>query len=137
MRCIQKNELYGALALSTKAKAKIVSVDYEAASELPGVVNWVDHTDMPSPRANIWGASVSAEPFLAVNEVFTTGQPIGMICAGFGGKETRSFQLPGICALAAKRRLAGQFDVCSTEMKIWSPRASVIPSWHAGRLRQS
>ncbi|KAH8812815.1 putative xanthine dehydrogenase [Xylogone sp. PMI_703] len=78
---VQKNELYGALVLSTKARARIISVDYEAALELPGVVDRVDHTDMPSPQANIWGAGVSREPFLAVNEVFTAGQPIAMILA--------------------------------------------------------
>ncbi|KAI9734709.1 MAG: hypothetical protein M1818_006696 [Claussenomyces sp. TS43310] len=78
---VQKNELYGCLVLSTKAHAKITSVDYSPAMDLPGVVDWVDHTDMPTPEANIWGAPVCDEPFLAVNEVFTAGQPIGMILA--------------------------------------------------------
>jgi xanthine dehydrogenase/oxidase len=76
---VQKNELYGCLVLSTKARAKITSVDYSPAMELPGVVDWVDHTDMPSPEANWWGAPVCDETFFAVNEVFTAGQPIGMI----------------------------------------------------------
>lgn len=77
----QKNELYGCLVLSSKAHAKLVSVDYSPAMELPGVVAWIDHTDMPSPEANRWGAPVCDEVFLAVGEVFTTGQPIGMILA--------------------------------------------------------
>jgi xanthine dehydrogenase/oxidase len=78
---VQKNELFGCLVLSTKARAKIISVDYSPAMELPGVVEWVDHTDMPSPEANKWGAPVCDEVFFAVNEVFTTGQPIGIILA--------------------------------------------------------
>ena len=78
---VQKNELYACLVLSTKARAKITSVDYSPAMELPGVVEWVDHTDMPSPEANWWGAPVCDEVFFAVNEVFTTGQPIGAILA--------------------------------------------------------
>jgi xanthine dehydrogenase/oxidase len=78
---VQKNELYGCLVLSTKARAKIISVDYSPAMDLPGVVEWVDHTDMPSPEANWWGAPVCDEVFFAVNEVFTAGQPIGIILA--------------------------------------------------------
>lgn len=78
---VHKNELYGCLVLSTKAHAKIISVDHSAAMELPGVVDYVDHTDMPSPEANWFGAPVCDEVFLAVNEVFTAGQPIGMVLA--------------------------------------------------------
>lgn len=78
---VQRNELYGCLVLSSKARAKITSVDYSPAMELPGVVEWVDHTDMPSPEANSWGAPVCDETFFAVDEVFTAGQPIGIILA--------------------------------------------------------
>jgi xanthine dehydrogenase/oxidase len=77
----QKNELYGCLVLSSKARAKLVSVDYSPAMELPGVVRYIDHTDMPSPKANWWGAPVCDEVFFAVGEVFTAGQPIGMVLA--------------------------------------------------------
>ena len=78
---VQKNELYGCLVLSSKARARITSIDYSPAMELPGVVEWLDHTDMPSPEANRWGAPVCDETFFAVDEVFTTGQPIGIILA--------------------------------------------------------
>jgi xanthine dehydrogenase/oxidase len=78
---VAKNELYGCLVLSTKARAKIISVDHSPAMELPGVFQWVDHTDMPSPEANWWGAPVCDEVFFAVDEVFTAGQPIGIILA--------------------------------------------------------
>lgn len=78
---VQKNELYGCLVLSTKAHAKIVSVDTSAALDLPGVVDYVSHEDLPNPAANYWGAPVCDETFFAVDEVFTAGQPIGMILA--------------------------------------------------------
>ncbi|MDA4132573.1 MAG: FAD binding domain-containing protein, partial [Thaumarchaeota archaeon] len=75
------NELQGCLVLSTKAHAKIRSVDWSAALDIPGVVDYVDKSDMPSDAANHWGAPHFEEVFLAEDEVFTTGQPIGMILA--------------------------------------------------------
>ena len=78
---VQKNELYGCLVLSTKAHAKILSVDNSAAMDIPGVIDYVDHTDLPSPEANWWGAPVCDEVFFAVDEVFTAGQPIAMVLA--------------------------------------------------------
>ncbi|KAF3933300.1 hypothetical protein ABW19_dt0200309 [Dactylella cylindrospora] len=77
----RKNELFGCLVLSTKAHAKLLSVDPSAALELPGVVMYIDHKDLPSPEANWWGAPVCDEVFFAVDEIFTAGQPIGMILA--------------------------------------------------------
>lgn len=53
---VQKNELYGVMVLSSKAHAKILNVDFEAAMDLPGIVEWVDRHDLPSPEANWWGA---------------------------------------------------------------------------------
>jgi xanthine dehydrogenase/oxidase len=78
---VQKNELYGHLVLSTKAHAKIISVDAGPALDLPGVASYVDHTDLANPEANWWGAPNCDELFFAVDEVFTAGQPIGMILA--------------------------------------------------------
>lgn len=78
---VQKNELYGCLVLSTKAHAKLISVDPEPALDLPGVAAWVDHNDLSSPEANWWGAPSCDEVFFAVDEVFTVGQPIGIILA--------------------------------------------------------
>ncbi|PVI05704.1 xanthine dehydrogenase [Periconia macrospinosa] len=78
---VQKNELYGCLVLSTKAHAKLVSVDPEPALDLPGIAAWVDHNDVSSPEANWWGAPACDEVFFAVDEVHTAGQPIGMILA--------------------------------------------------------
>lgn len=78
---VQKNELYGVMVLSTKPHAKILNVDPAPALDLPGVVDWVDHKDLPTPEANRWGAPNCDEVFFAVDEVFTAGQPIGMILA--------------------------------------------------------
>ena len=78
---VQKNELYGTIVMSTKPHAKILSVDPSPAMDLPGVFEWVDHHDLPNPKANWWGAPNLDETFFAVDEVFTAGQPIGMILA--------------------------------------------------------
>lgn len=78
---VQKNELYGVLLLSTKAHAKILNVDHAPALELPGVFGWVDHHDLPNPEANWWGPPACDDMFFATDEVFTAGQPIGMVLA--------------------------------------------------------
>lgn len=78
---VQKNELYGCLVLSTKAHAKILEVDASPALDMPGVAGWVDRHDVVNPKANWWGAPVCDEVFFAEDEVFTAGQPIGMIVA--------------------------------------------------------
>lgn len=77
----QVGELYGCLVLSTKAHAKILSVESEPALNISGVHTYVDHRDLASPEMNRWGAPVCDEVFFAVDKVFTTGQPIGMVLA--------------------------------------------------------
>lgn len=74
-------ELYGCLVLSTRAHAKIKSVDFTAALDIPGVVDYVDRNDMPNTEANHWGAPHFQEVFFAEDEVFTAGQPIACILA--------------------------------------------------------
>lgn len=78
---VQKNELYGSLVLSTKAHAKLLKVDAAPALDMPGVAAWIDRHDIASPKANWWGAPVCDEVFFAEDEVFTAGQPIGMVLA--------------------------------------------------------
>ena len=78
---VQKNELYGCLVLSAKPHARLLSVDASAALDLPGVVDYVDHKDLPNPEVNWWGAPNCDEVFFAVDEVFTAGQTIGMVLA--------------------------------------------------------
>ncbi len=67
--------------LSTKAHAKIKSVDYSAALDIPGVVDYLNKDDMPTPRANRWGAPHFEEMFFAEDTVYTTGQPIAVVLA--------------------------------------------------------
>ncbi|RAL17538.1 putative xanthine dehydrogenase HxA [Aspergillus homomorphus CBS 101889] len=76
-----QNELYGCMVLSTKAHAKLLNVDPTDALDIPGVIDYVDHTDLPNPGANYWGAPNADELFFAVDEVTTAGQPIGMVLA--------------------------------------------------------
>jgi len=78
---LQRGELFGCMVLSTKAHAKLLNVDPSAALELPGVVEYIGRNDLPSEQANWWGAPMCDEVFFAVDEVFTAGQPIGMIVA--------------------------------------------------------
>lgn len=81
-----RNELYGCLVLSKKAHAKIKSVDFSAALDIPGVVDYIDKDDMPNPRANRWAAPKFEEVFLAEDKVYTAGQPIALILATSAGK---------------------------------------------------
>ena len=78
---VQKNELYGCLVLSTKPHARLLSVDASSALDIPGVIDYVDHRDLPNEKANWWGAPNCDETFFAVHEVFTAGQPIGVVLA--------------------------------------------------------
>ncbi len=76
-----KNELHGCLVLSKKAHARILSVSYDAALDLSGVVEIIDRHTMPNDAANHWGAPSFDEVFFAEDEVFTVGQPIAMVLA--------------------------------------------------------
>lgn len=76
-----KNELYGCWVLSARPHAKIKSIDYSAALDMPGVVDFVDRNDMPSAEANKFGAPNFDEVFFAEGEVHTAGQAIAMVMA--------------------------------------------------------
>ncbi|PHH59289.1 hypothetical protein CDD81_3413 [Ophiocordyceps australis] len=76
-----KNELYACWVLSTRAHAKLKSVDYSPALDMAGVVDYVDHRDMPSAEANKFGAPHFDEVFFAQDQVHTAGQAIGMVLA--------------------------------------------------------
>lgn len=75
------HETYLALVLSSRAHAKILSVDASAALEMPNVLTYVDHRDLPSPKANVWGAAAKDELFFAVDDVTSHGGIIGAIVA--------------------------------------------------------
>ncbi|KAG0345404.1 hypothetical protein BG004_003729 [Podila humilis] len=74
------NELYGAMVLSSRAHAKIVSIDTSAALAHPGVKAYYGHKDVPGN--NIWGAAMfDDEEIFASEEVHCVGQIIGVIVA--------------------------------------------------------
>ncbi|KAL1959974.1 hypothetical protein VTO42DRAFT_642 [Malbranchea cinnamomea] len=76
----QDRELYGALVLSERAHAKILSVDWTPALGPDLALGYVDKNDIP-PEANKWGSIVKDEPFFATDEVYSHGQPIGLVYA--------------------------------------------------------
>jgi xanthine dehydrogenase/oxidase len=76
----QDRELFGALVLSSKAHAKIVSVDWSPALGAGLALGYVDKNDI-SKEANLWGSIEKDEQFFADGEVFSHGQPIGLVYA--------------------------------------------------------
>ncbi|OTA08800.1 xanthine dehydrogenase [Trichoderma parareesei] len=81
-----RNELYGCWVLSTRAHAKIKSIDYSAALDMPGVVDYVDRQDVISDAANRFGPPNFDELFFADGEVLTAGQVIAMVLATSASK---------------------------------------------------
>jgi xanthine dehydrogenase/oxidase len=75
-----ERELFGGLVLSAKAHAEIISVDFEPALAMPGVVGYIDKNSI-SKEANIWGSIKKDEPFFADGKVLHHGQVIGMVYA--------------------------------------------------------
>lgn len=78
---IQHNELHGALVKSTKAHAKILSVDWsEALSHHEDIVGYLDINDIAHKDENLWGNfNFGREEFFADGEVKFYGQTIGVI----------------------------------------------------------
>ncbi|KAL2286105.1 hypothetical protein FJTKL_07331 [Diaporthe vaccinii] len=77
----QAEELFCGLVLSTRSHARIVSVDWSAALELPGVVGHLDHRTLSSPDLNMWGSLKHDEQFFATETVDSHGQVIGVVLA--------------------------------------------------------
>ncbi|EAW19801.1 xanthine dehydrogenase [Aspergillus fischeri NRRL 181] len=76
----QHRELFGAMVLSQRAHAKIISVDWTPALQPGLAVGYIDHHSIPR-EANAWGSVKRDEPFFAVDEVVAHGQPIGLVYA--------------------------------------------------------
>ncbi|XP_067682373.1 xanthine dehydrogenase/oxidase-like [Haliotis asinina] len=75
-----ENELYLSMVISTKPHARLVTVDPSEALSLPGVVDYIDHRDIPGNKR--WGATGSfEEEIFAENEVLCQGQIIGAVVA--------------------------------------------------------
>ena len=61
------DELYMAFVTSKKAYANILSVDASEALTMPGVVDYICHTDVPGH--NKWGTEVADEEIFATSQV--------------------------------------------------------------------
>lgn len=76
----QPNELFGALVMSKKAHAELLSIDYEPAMQMPGAVGYIDK-DSVAKGGNLWGPVIPDEPLFADGTVHYHGQVIGMVYA--------------------------------------------------------
>ncbi|RLL98894.1 hypothetical protein CFD26_100866 [Aspergillus turcosus] len=76
----QHRELFGAMVLSQRAHAKIISVDWTPALQHGLAVGYIGHHSIPA-EANAWGSVKRDEPFFAIDEVVAHGQPIGLVYA--------------------------------------------------------
>lgn len=73
-----EGELYLAFVLSTKAHAKLLSVDPKEALEMPGVVAFYSAKDL-TPEQNMIGPIFHDEELFAREKVISQGQTIGVI----------------------------------------------------------
>ncbi|KAF9895263.1 hypothetical protein FE257_000165 [Aspergillus nanangensis] len=73
-------ELFGVMVLSQRAHAKVVSVDWTPALAPGLAVGYIDRHSIPADK-NRWGSVVHDEPFFAEEEVYSHGQPIGLVYA--------------------------------------------------------
>lgn len=76
----QNQELFGAFVFSTRAHAKIVSIDWTPALGPGLAVGYLDHTCL-APEKNRWGSVNKDEPIFAEDKVESHGQPIGLVYA--------------------------------------------------------
>ncbi|KAK2796441.1 hypothetical protein FQN50_009552 [Emmonsiellopsis sp. PD_5] len=135
---VQRNELYGCLVLSSKAHAKILSVDFSPALDIPGVVDYVDHTSLPNPEANWWGQPRADEQFFAVDKVCTAGQPIGMVLAssarlaeaGSRAVKVEYEELPAILTIEEAIEAKSFYDHHKPYIKNGDPEAAFATADH-------
>jgi xanthine dehydrogenase/oxidase len=75
-----ENELYLAFVLSTKAHARIVSIDATEALQMPGVQAFFSGKDVMEGR-NMIGAVFHDEEFIVTEKVTSQGQTLGFVLA--------------------------------------------------------
>ncbi|CEL96661.1 unnamed protein product [Vitrella brassicaformis CCMP3155] len=73
------DELHCELLVSTKARAKIVSIDASAAELVPGFVDFTSAKDIPG--VNWVGSILPDEEVFATSQVYCVGQPLGVVVA--------------------------------------------------------
>jgi len=80
--------LHGAVVRSTKPHAKILEINTEAASSMPGVVSVLTAKDIPGE--NIIPVVFDDQPFLADGIVRYVGEPIALVAADSPGHARRA-----------------------------------------------
>ncbi|MCU0607285.1 MAG: xanthine dehydrogenase molybdopterin binding subunit [Candidatus Edwardsbacteria bacterium] len=71
--------LFAKLLASPYAKARIISIDIEKATKLPGVAAVLTHRDVPGQ--NQIGHAVKDEPLFPAEETAFAGQPVALVAA--------------------------------------------------------
>uniref|UniRef100_A0A8B9L6U5 Aldehyde oxidase 5 n=1 Tax=Astyanax mexicanus TaxID=7994 RepID=A0A8B9L6U5_ASTMX len=74
-----KGELFLSMVTSTRAHAKITSIDASAALAMPGVVTFITAEHVPGQNRRLWFGNI--EELFAEEEVICVGQIIGAIVA--------------------------------------------------------
>ena len=74
------NEAHAAMVLTTQANCDILSVDTSEALMVPGVIDYVDHTDIPGLN-NVTAHKKFAEQIFVTDHVAYAGQAVGVIVA--------------------------------------------------------
>ena len=74
-----KGTLWASVFRSSHHAAKIIKLDTSAAAGMPGVVKVITAKDIPGEKT--FGALISDQPPLAINEVRHLGEPIALVVA--------------------------------------------------------
>jgi len=74
------NEVHAAIVVSTQANCDLQSVDPSEALRVPGVIEYIDHKDIPGLN-NVTAHKKFAEPLFVSGHVSYAGQAIGLIVA--------------------------------------------------------
>ncbi|XP_066511010.1 aldehyde oxidase-like [Hoplias malabaricus] len=74
-----KGELFVSMVTSTRAHAKLISIDASEALSIPGVVTFITAEHVPGQNRRVWFGNV--EELFAEEEVICVGQIIGAIVA--------------------------------------------------------
>jgi xanthine dehydrogenase D subunit len=74
-----ENMLWGATLRSPHPRARILSIDTEAAKDMPGVRAVLTHDDVPGRKT--FGLDISDQPVLASDVVRYQGEPVAIVAA--------------------------------------------------------
>ncbi|BFZ04907.1 hypothetical protein BsWGS_07946 [Bradybaena similaris] len=80
----RQGQLYAALVLSTQGNAKIQSIDASMALKIPGVVRFIQASDIPGVndwRPHAYYAENENQELLCSQQVLYAGQPLGILLA--------------------------------------------------------